>query len=1114
MLTLTAASPREKRPSSAPLPTLGNYPATSIPLSANTTVTPDAAPTNATRMNVSASTNFKGKLEADPATGVVQVTDAHPAGTYTVTVKAFDNGGGNASTTFNLTVRNSEACDPPSFAAANNFPAGLSNNAVAVGDFNRDGIQDLAVAHSISLPPTANRPPVVDGAPPVGGVSILLGNGAGGFALPATFPVASTPVSIAVGDFNGDGRQDLVTANQNSSNVSILLGSGAGSFGVATNFPLGTIPRAVVVGDFNGDGRQDLAVCAFNNNVLILLGDGAGSFGLPAPFPVGDNPFAVAVGDFNGDGKQDLAVANFGSSNVSILLGNGAGGFSASTNFIVGTSPEDVAVGDFNGDGKQDLATANFGSSNISILLGDGMGNFGTATNFSSGTAARFVVVGDFNGDGNQDLATSTSGVAMLLGNGAGNFGAPIDLETGTLPVRLAVGDFNGDARQDLAVCKSSTVSVFMDNCPLSLGTYPDTSIPLSTDTTVTPNAPPAGITRMTVSSSTDFKGKLEGDPTTGVVRITDAHPAGTHTITVTGFDSMGVRTSTSFALTVTTRETCNPVGFAAAINFGAGTNPTAVAVGDFNRDGIQDVAVANQSSNNVSILLGNGSGSFNGATNFGAGGSPVSVAVGDFNRDGIQDLVAGNPFSGNISILLGDGSGGFSAPTSFGADAFPSFVVVGDFNRDGKPDLAVLPQNGTGVSILVGDGAGNFGAPTHFNGGSQGLNLVVGDFNRDGKQDLAVLDFSQSRVAILLGDGAGSFGAPTYFSTGTQLQFIALGDFNGDGSQDLAVGATTPAGPLRILLGDGFGSFGAPMNVSAGGVSFRSMAVGDFNGDGSQDIALTDSTPRLVVVRLGDGAGNFGAPINFSTGGGSNNPVSIAVGDFNGDGRQDLVTASNNSANVSILLRNCAPVLDASKSPMLNDEPQNSGPPVGAVGTLISSLVDFAIPPGQVDNVTDEDNGALLGIAVTAADTSNGVWFYSIDSGASWNSLGAVSGSSARLLAVDFQNTRLYFQPNANFNGTLPSAITFRAWDQTSGTNGMLANTSPNGGGSAFSIDSDTASLTVTGTNQCTVCHKHTATLTLPCNSLEYQRHLGHGDTEGPCPLQSNKVTKTIDSH
>ena len=138
-------------------------------------------------------------------------------------------------------------------------------------------------------------------------------------------------------------------------------------------------------------------------------------------------------------------------------------------------------------------------------------------------------------------------------------------------------------------------------------------------------------------------------------------------------------------------------------------------------------------------------------------------------------------------------------------------------------------------------------------------------------------------------------------------------------------------------------------------------------------------------------------------------------------------------------------------------------------MGTLVSSLVDFALPAGQVDNVTDADTGALLGIAVTAADTANGTWYYSTNGGTNWNALGAVADNNARLLAAD-ANTRLYFQPNANYNGTLASAITFRAWDQTSGSNGSLANTSTNGGTTAFSSATDTASLVINAVNDAPV--------------------------------------------
>ena len=165
----------------------------------------------------------------------------------------------------------------------------------------------------------------------------------------------------------------------------------------------------------------------------------------------------------------------------------------------------------------------------------------------------------------------------------------------------------------------------------------------------------------------------------------------------------------------------------------------------------------------------------------------------------------------------------------------------------------------------------------------------------------------------------------------------------------------------------------------------------------------------------------------------------------------------------------NTAPTLDATKSPTLNPINEDAGAPSGAVGTLISSLVDFASPAGQVDNVTDADPGALVGVAVTAADATNGAWWYSTNGGTNWNALGSVSDASARLLTAD-ASTRLYFQPNAEYFGTLASAITFRAWDQTSGSNGATANTTTNGGITAFSSATDSASLTVNSVNDAPV--------------------------------------------
>jgi thiamine pyrophosphokinase len=302
-------------------------------------------------------------------------------------------------------------------------------------------------------------------------ISILLGTGIGTFGAATNFGVGTAPRSVAIGDFNGDGKSDLAVANDNSNNVSILLGTGTGTFGAATNFAAGTQPFSVAIGDFNGDGKSDLAVANFNfssNNVSILLGTGTGTFGAATNFAVGANPESVAIGDFNGDGKSDLAVANFGSNNVSILLGTGTGTFGAATNFAVGTNPSSVAIGDFNGDGKSDLAVANQNSNNVSILLGTGTGTFGAATNFATGTVPASVAIGDFNGDGKSDLAVAiyaTNNVSILFGTGTGTFGAATNFAVGSGPAFVATGDFNGDGRTDLAVANnnSSNVSILLN---------------------------------------------------------------------------------------------------------------------------------------------------------------------------------------------------------------------------------------------------------------------------------------------------------------------------------------------------------------------------------------------------------------------------------------------------------------------------------------------------------------------------------------------------------------------------------------------------------------------------------------------------------------------------
>jgi hypothetical protein len=326
------------------------------------------------------------------------------------------------------------------------------------------------------------------------------------FAPQQTFTVGSDVVAVAVADFNGDGRPDLVTANQGGFTVSVLLDTaGAGSvtatFAPQQTFAVGSNPLAVAVGDFNGDGRPDLAVSNLvGNTVSVLLnttpaGSGTVTFAVQQTFAVGKNPRGIAVADFNGDGRPDLAVANsddsgFGTT-VSVLLnttaaGSGTASFAAQQTFTVGYAPFAVVAADFNGDGRPDLAVVNERLNTLSVLLnttstGSASASFAAQQTFSIGTDPRSLAVGDFNVDGRPDLVAANfngNSVSVLLnttaaGSGTASFNAQQTFAVGIGPGGVAAGDFDVDGRPDLVVADhlSSDVEVLVNTTPVGATT-------------------------------------------------------------------------------------------------------------------------------------------------------------------------------------------------------------------------------------------------------------------------------------------------------------------------------------------------------------------------------------------------------------------------------------------------------------------------------------------------------------------------------------------------------------------------------------------------------------------------------------------------------------------
>jgi len=350
------------------------------------------------------------------------------------------------------------------FAPAVHYGTGAGTTPVSVAtcDFNGDGIPDVATANYGD-----------------GSVSILLGNGDGTFqATPnRSLGTGINPDSIICGDFNGDGKMDLATANSSNDNISVLLGNGDGTFqaGVTYDAGTGTSPISITMGDFNKDGKLDLATANVNSSeVSILLGNADGTFQAVNSYSVGPgiNPYSITAGDFNGDGKLDLATANAGSNDVSVLLGNADGTFQAAVTYATGDgvttgiTPLAIITADFNGDGKHDLATAN-NSNEISVLAGNGDGTFQTAVIYTAGNSPYAITAGDFNADGKLDLVTANvlgNDISLFPGNGDGTFQTVSSYAVGNLPYAVITGDFKKDGTPDLAVANngSDTVSVLI----------------------------------------------------------------------------------------------------------------------------------------------------------------------------------------------------------------------------------------------------------------------------------------------------------------------------------------------------------------------------------------------------------------------------------------------------------------------------------------------------------------------------------------------------------------------------------------------------------------------------------------------------------------------------
>jgi YD repeat-containing protein len=684
------------------------------------------------------------------------------------------------------------------------------------------------------------------------------------------------PGSVAIIDLNGDGKMDLVTANEGTtSDISVILAGGNGTFLPAQSYPAGdggwfNGPQSIATGDLNGDGRIDLLTAnPASDSLSIFFGNGDGTFQNQQRFEVGDNPLYVAAADVNADGKLDMVSANSSSRDVSVILGNGDGSFRPQLRYTAGnetsSGPVSVAAADTNGDGRVDVISRIGGSNDLSILLGNGDGTFQSQLRVPTGASPLDLVVTDLNGDSLTDIVvtTSTNLASVILGSGNGNFQTPESYPVGTSPVSLLTMDVNGDGIADIVTAnlQSRDISVLLG---IGNGSF---QVQQRFSTSTGPNAIAAG--------------RIDADNTVDVALAM----SGSDMITLLYGNGNG---------TFRSRQTVS-----------VGDAPLAVTVADLNSDDKLDIVAANGLSNDLSVLFSTGDNTYQSQQRLLAGTRPAAVMTADLNGDGNLDIIAANSGSDDISVVLGTGNGMFGVQQRYEAGDFPSAMLVHDFNADGKLDLVTANGTSRDLSVFLGNGDGTFQPQQRVAAGDRffGPRAIAScDLNGDGRLDLVVvrnLEGDGDNVLVFIGNGDGSFQLPQPYQGGTGTRSVAAVDLNGDGSADVVV-ANAFSNDVTIFFGNGDGTLQLAEQIPIDGGQPALISARDVNGDGKIDLVLANSS-RTVAVLYGNGTGAFQNPQYFTAG---SVLRGLSVGDLNSDGQFDILTVDELSDEVAILLR------------------------------------------------------------------------------------------------------------------------------------------------------------------------------------------------------------------
>ncbi len=714
------------------------------------------------------------------------------------------------------------------------------------------------------------------------------------------YVVGDHPTGFVIADYDADGFLDLITFNDptvGDGDIALVKGFMDGTFRRVAAVISGSVPTGLVYADADNDGKADLIVSNWRSlEVAVHPGNGVGGFAPKISTLLATPPTSLVVGDWNKDGKKDVALLSGAQNSVVIRLGDGSGRFPTSRQtFSVGTNskmivnqavtlPDGTTVdADFNKDGNLDLAVVNGGANAVQIFRGDGTGLFTLNATLATGSGPLAVAIADFNADTRLDLAVANfaaDSVSVFLGTTTGGFGSPSALSPGSGPRGLAVGDLNKDGKLDLVVTLGKISQEGQVALMLGTGT--------------------GGFTL----SNTLFVG-----PGPNIAALADFNRDG----------NLDVVTANYPANTVSILQSTGTATFLipGRISVPFGSFPDGIAVGDFNRDGKPDVITANEQTNNVSIVTGDGacgSLSINSTNNTGI--TPISMVAGNFNGDLCPDLVTANNGDGTYTLMQGNCAGNFTVTNGNVVGCLdPIAVSTGDINGDGHLDMAIACETSGDLCVRPGTGTTNpvFGpavctpAVTKVAEG-----LAVGPYTLDAFADYALTSSAQLQagettnvISIAKSDGTGGVTEiPATFPVGVGPRGIVTGDLNGDGYLDLVL-ANTSSGTVSALLGDGGGVFSFPSIDSPAGQGPAAIALADYNLDGRLDAAVVNAGANNVSLLLGDGLGHFTKAGDYGT---RDLPLAIGVFDCNNDGKPDLAVADNFNDTVTILVNQTVP--------------------------------------------------------------------------------------------------------------------------------------------------------------------------------------------------------------